>query len=71
MDRGLTGYPLNSQRLNEEVPLGSSRYQGRTLHVCPDSMPIFIHERHKLVVAIDQDPPADSPDLKEERPHAA
>ncbi len=40
---------LNCGRSEQEIPLVALRYQGQTVHLCPQCFPIMIHQPQKLV----------------------
>ncbi len=40
---------LVCHKTNETVPLLTLTYQGSTLHICPQHLPILIHDPAKLV----------------------
>ncbi len=44
---------LVCQRTEEEVPLLIMKYKGQELRICPQHIPILIHEPQKLVGLID------------------
>ncbi len=44
---------LVCNRTEEEVPLLKMTYKGQELRICPQHIPILIHEPHKLVGIID------------------
>ncbi len=41
---------LNCNRSDDQVPLMAWRFQGRPLTVCPDCLPLLIHQREKIMV---------------------
>lgn len=48
---------LVCKRTSEEIPLISFRYQGKGLFICPQHLPILIHDPTKLAEVL---PGADS-----------
>jgi hypothetical protein len=40
---------LNCARTEAQIPLLVWRYQGRELWICPDCLPILIHQREQLM----------------------
>ncbi len=39
---------FNCQRSEQEAPLLTLHYQGKTLHICPQCLPTLIHKPHLL-----------------------
>ncbi|MBM4168023.1 MAG: hypothetical protein FJ215_02535 [Ignavibacteria bacterium] len=40
---------LVCQRTSHETPLLTLTYQGGTFHICPQHLPILIHDPHQLI----------------------
>ncbi len=43
------GRCLNCGRTEAQTPLVTWRYQGHKLQICPQCMPVFIHETEKVL----------------------
>ncbi len=39
---------LNCGRNSEQIPLLKLEYRGETYHLCPQCLPVMIHQPHKL-----------------------
>lgn len=48
MDARVEGQCLNCGRSDEQVPLVSLRFDGKSLSICPQCLPILIHRPEQL-----------------------